>query len=57
MAGLLDPPPPQNPGSSSGIEGLFIGGLIISGYLLLAFWEVAVARWVISAGNPRFAAA
>jgi hypothetical protein len=32
-------------GSTSGIEGVAIGGLIISGFALLAFWEIAVSRW------------
>jgi hypothetical protein len=37
VVALLNPPPPKNPGSSSGLEGIFIGALIISGYLLPAF--------------------
>lgn len=47
LAGVLDPPPPRNPGTNSGLEGIFLGALVIGGWVILAFWEIVIARWLI----------
>ena len=47
LAGLINSPPPQNPGSAAGVEGVFIGALILTGYLSLAFWQIALGRWTL----------
>jgi len=47
LAGVLNPAPPQPAGTSSGIEGIFVGAVILSGFVLLAFWEISLARWML----------
>lgn len=47
LAGIIVPGPPRNPGSSPGLEGIFLGVLVLSGIVLLALWELAFARWII----------
>jgi hypothetical protein len=51
LAGMLFPTPPVPVGSTSGIEGVAIGGLILSGFALLAFWGIAVSRWTFGTGR------
>ncbi len=48
LAGVLNPPPPQPTGTSSGFEGIFVGAVILSGFVLPAFWEISLARWMLS---------
>ena len=47
LAGVLDPPPPNNPGTSSGLEGIFIGVLVVGGWVILALWQLAIAGWLL----------
>lgn len=46
FAGMLAPAPPRPAGTSSGIEGIFVAALVLTGFVLLAFWQIGLARWL-----------
>jgi hypothetical protein len=37
----------SEPWQRGGSEGVFIGALILTGYLSLAFWQIALGRWTL----------
>ncbi len=48
FAGMLIPAPPRPAGTSSGIEGIFVGALVLTGFVFLAFWLIGLGRLLLA---------
>jgi hypothetical protein len=46
-----DPAPGTPSGASGDIEVLYIVGLVLTGIVVLAIWEVELGRWLVRSGH------